>query len=269
MTLATAERRIAALRAAVAPPPAVLSPLQVAAAAGIVPDPWQRDVLTSTDRQLIILASRQSGKSTTTAILAAHRAAFHPKSLVLVVSPTLRQSGELFRKTRDVLAALGDAAPPAVAESALRVELANGSRVVSLPGVEGTVRGYSAPDLIVFDEASRAEDGLYFALRPMLATNPAARLILLSTPWGRQGFFFDVWTEGGPGWRRVKATAEEVPRISAAWLAAERAALPAIVFQQEYECSFAEPAGAVFAEEHVRRALNPAVLPLWGGPHAA
>ncbi len=164
---------------------------------------------------------------------------------------------------RDVLAALGPAAPPAVAESALRVELANGSRVVSLPGQEQTIRGYSAPDLVLFDEAARADDRLYYAIRPMLATNPAARLILLSTPFGTQGFFHDVWTHGGPAWFRVTVTAEQIPRISSAWLAAERAALPDLVYRQEYLCEFAEPAGAVFREEDVAALIDPTIEPLF------
>ena len=46
------------------------------------------------------------------------------------------------------------------AESALRLELANGSRVISLPGVEKTTRGYSKANLIILDEASRIEDSL-------------------------------------------------------------------------------------------------------------
>ncbi len=119
---------------------------------------------------------------------------------------------------RDVLAALGPAAPPAVAESALRVELANGSRVVSLPGQEQTIRGYSAPDLVLFDEAARADDRLYYAIRPMLATNPAARLILLSTPFGTQGFFH----------QRLAVVAAAEALTAAGGLEAPRAAVSAL-----------------------------------------
>jgi hypothetical protein len=55
--------------------------------------------------------------------------------------------------------------PEAVAESALRLELANGSRIVSLPGSGETVRGYSAPRLVIVDEASRVPDELMGANR--------------------------------------------------------------------------------------------------------
>jgi hypothetical protein len=38
-----------------------------------------------------------------------------------------------------------------MAESALRAELANGSRIIALPGTEKTVRGYAAADLLVIE----------------------------------------------------------------------------------------------------------------------
>src|SRR5215212_8041451 len=67
------------------------------------PDPWQADLLRSDARQIVMLCSRQSGKSTVTSVLAAHQALYSPGSLTLIVSPSLRQSGELYGKVRAVL----------------------------------------------------------------------------------------------------------------------------------------------------------------------
>ncbi len=39
------------------------------------------------------------------------------------------------------------------------------------------------------DEAARVSDELYRAVRPMLATS-GGRIVLLSTPFGKRGFFF-------------------------------------------------------------------------------
>jgi len=52
---------------------------------------------------------------------------------------------------------------------------------VSLPGDEGTVRGFSGVSLLVIDEAARVADPLYFAVRPMLAVSQG-RLVALDTP---------------------------------------------------------------------------------------
>src|SRR5262249_10690824 len=116
--------------------------------ANLPPDPWQHDVLTSTATRMLLLCSRQTGKSTLAASLALQAALLRPRSLVLLLSPSLRQSGELFRKVLDVFGALGR--PMGVAaQSALRLELTNGSRVVSLPGDEATIRGFSGVALLV------------------------------------------------------------------------------------------------------------------------
>ena len=66
-------------------------------------------------------------------------------------------------------------------DNRLSFTLSNGSRVVSLPGTSETVRGFSAPRLVIEDEAAFVEDGVYGAVRPMLAVS-SGRLILMSTP---------------------------------------------------------------------------------------
>ena len=117
-----------------------LDPVVLSQQAGLEPDPWQRDVLRSTAPRLLLNCSRQSGKSTVVAMLAVHTALYEPGSLVLLLSPTLRQSGELFKKCAGVYQALGRPVP-SQSESALQLELENGNRIVSLPGKEGTIRG--------------------------------------------------------------------------------------------------------------------------------
>ncbi len=241
-----------------------LDPVRLAARAGLDPDPWQADLLRADTRQAILLCSRQSGKSTTTAILATHQAVYTPSSLVLLLSPSLRQSQELYRKVRDVYAAVGGDVPRPSEESALRLELANGSRVVSLPGKEATVRGFSGVALLIVDEASRVPDALYQAVRPMLAVS-GGRLVLLSTPFGKRGFFHQEWSAGGLGWKRVKVTAADCPRIPADWLAAERATIGDWWFDQEYDCEFKDAVDSYFRGEDIEAMASADIRPLFGG----
>src|SRR5438045_932687 len=100
---------------------------------GFEPDPWQRTFLRSKGRRLLLLASRQVGKSTVTGVLALHTALFTPGALVLVISPSLRQSGELFRAK--VCRFYDQLGRPVACEkdTETTLHLANGSRVVSLP----------------------------------------------------------------------------------------------------------------------------------------
>ena len=91
------------------------------------------------------MSFQTDSKSTVTAIMALHEALYSSSALVLLLSPSLRQSQELFRKLLHAYGAVANK-PPSLQESSLRLELPNGSRIVSLPGKEETVRGFSGRD---------------------------------------------------------------------------------------------------------------------------
>jgi hypothetical protein len=216
---------------------------------GFVPDDWQADLLRSTAVQIIVCVARQTGKSTTTAIKGLHTAVYDP-GLVLLVSPSLRQSRELFGK---VTGFLKDLHPAEILEEDNKSSctLANGSRIVSLPGDARTIRGYSSPKVIIVDEAAYVDHAMFIALRPMRAATPGGcQLILLSTPNGRQSgqYFFETWFHG-QGWERYEVRAAECPRISSEFLANERRELGELLFSQEYELQFIDAESAVFSSE--------------------
>lgn len=221
-------------------------------ALGLDPDPWQAEVLRSDAKRILLNCSRQSGKSTITAALALHTAIFQPGSLVLCLSPTLRQSGELFRNVSRFYGV--DPSIPSRSESALRLELENGSRIVSLPGQEQTVRGYAGVSLLVVDEAARVPDGLYYSVRPMLAVSDG-RLIALSTPFGNRGWFYEAW-HGSEAWKKWKIPASKCPRISEEFLAEELRVLGSYWFQQEYECKFLDAQTQLLKKEDVERMFD-------------
>ncbi|HZS09424.1 MAG TPA: phage terminase large subunit [Blastocatellia bacterium] len=238
-----------------------LDPALLAIRSGLAPDKWQADLLRSDAKQMILLCSRQSGKSTTTSFLALHQAIYRPGSLVLLLAPALRQSQELFRKLKAAYNTISDTAP-LTEESALRLEFSNGSRIICLPGKEATIRGFSGVSLLVVDEASRVEDALYASIRPMLAVS-GGRIILLSTPFGKRGFFFEEWQNGGDAWHRAKVTAEQCPRISREFLEQEKRSIGDWWFRQEYLCEFVDSIDQVFSTEDIMRALDPELKPLF------
>jgi len=136
-----------------------LDPSLIFRARGFEADSWQRDVLLAQEREILLNCCRQAGKSTVTSPLALHTALFKPKSDALLLSPGQRQSQEIFRKVRDAYNAI-ERPVRCTYETQLRMELANGSRILCLPGKEATIRGYT-PILIIIDEASRVPDDLY------------------------------------------------------------------------------------------------------------
>jgi hypothetical protein len=240
-----------------------LDPVLLAQDCGIEPDPWQGRLLRERPRRALLCCSRQSGKTLVTVLLAIWQALYEAPALVLILSPSLRQSGEVFRALMALYGKL-KGAPELRQESVLRCELANGSRILSLPGTEKTIRGYSKADLIVIDEAARVEDELLAAARPMMAVSEGGgRLIALSTPAGKRGWFYEAWESGSEEWHRVRVPASECPRITKEFLAEELKELGALRFSEEYELAFLEPDEAVFSTAIIDSAFTPEVLPLW------
>jgi hypothetical protein len=237
-----------------------LNPIKFAQSRGLDPDPWQRELLLSSEKRIILNCSRQSGKSTIAAILALHHALNDPGALVLVLSPSLRQSGELFKKVMGFYKDPGKLMASET-ETALTLQLHNKSRIVSLPGKEQTIRGFSGVSLLIVDEAARVDDELYYAVRPMLAVSQG-RMILLSTPFGKRGFFFNEWSTSR-AWKKIKITAYECPRIAPVFLEEERLALGDWWFRQEYECEFSENVDAYFSYEEIQAAVSNDVKPLF------
>jgi hypothetical protein len=88
----------------------------------------------------------------------------------------------------------------------------------------------------------------------MLAVS-RGRMICLSTPWGRRGWFFETW-HGKEEWQRVRIPAQECPRISKEFLAQERLAIGDRWFEQEYECRFLDTINSVFNYEDIMAAVN-------------
>jgi hypothetical protein len=170
--------------------------------------------------------------------------------LVLLVSPSLRQSSELFRKVSDFLDK-PEVRPTLIEDNKLSCTLNNKSRIVSLPSSEATIRGFSGANLIIEDEASRVPDELYRAVRPMLAVSKG-RLILMSTPFGKRGHFHDEWINE-EGWERVLVPGTECPRISREFLDEERRSLGEWWFKQEYMCEFMDVVDAAFRTEEIRK----------------
>jgi len=229
-------------------------PIALAQSAGITLDPWQGQFVSSRSKRLFLNCSRQIGKSTAVAVLADDTALYGPRpTTTLLLSPSLRQSNELFRRCLEIYRA-ADKPVPSEAETLLRLELENGSRIVSLPGKEETIRGIPAVDLLVIDEASRVSDALYKSVRPMLAVK-GGRLVLLSSPFGTRGFFYEEYQRRAR-WEYYEINAYQCPRISQEFLDGELEAMGPWWFDQEYMCKFQDAVDASFRSEDIERLIK-------------
>jgi hypothetical protein len=223
-------------------------------------DEWQKRLLRGRHSRLMLNCSRQAGKSTVTACIALLEVICFAPALVLVICPAARQSKEFLRNVSRFSKRLG---VKSTQESTTHMEFANGSRILALPSEEETIRGFSEVGLLILDEASRIPDELYNSVKPMLAVSNG-RIAILSTPYGKRGFFHKEWTTGEE-WERVMVTAEQCPRITKSFLDKERRDLGHIFFRQEYMCEFAELTNAVFSFADVQAAMSTDIKPLFGG----
>jgi hypothetical protein len=251
-------KRLAAKRAGQSP---VLTqiredPARILTLGGIPnPDPWQTDCLRCSDRRLLMLSCRQAGKSLVAGALALREALLNSGATVLLLAPVQRQAVECLHDK--VFRLWGGLGRPLAGETenATRLQLSNGSRIIALPGEEKNIRGFASVSLLVIDEAARVPDALYAGVRPMLAAS-RGKLLCLSSAWGRQGWFYEAWANGGADWRRVSVKAADVGRIDPDFLAEERRVLGERVYSREYENVFSSGDDAYFDYDSVQRALQ-------------
>lgn len=203
------------------------------------PDPWQKEVLSDTTSNWILNASRQSGKTTVVAAKALYEA-MCCGSFVLVIAQALDQALEFHKRVMKLYSA-----NPVVEflerPTKTRLLLANGGELQCRPHNEGTVRSRSAVNLLVIDEASRVDDEMWSAVRPMLAVS-RGRTCLLSTPHGKRGFFWNEW-DRGKGWKRKQVSWRQCPRITPEFIEEEREKL--VDVEEEYECMFRDSDGTM------------------------
>ena len=135
-----------------------------------------------------------------------------PGSLSVIACPSQNQSAEALRKVRDMVLMAG---AKLMTDNVFRLELANGSRVLALPGTQSSIRGLTVDAWIVADEAAQLDPAIMAALHPMRTQRPHARFAMLSTAWSRTDPFWSVWDNDDPSWMRIHATIDVEPTLIA------------------------------------------------------
>jgi Terminase large subunit, T4likevirus-type, N-terminal len=228
---------------------------------GIAFDSTQDRFLRSTSKRSVLNCHRQWGKSTVMAARSLHRMIYRAPWFVVAISPSGRQSAELLRKLTGFASLIG-VEGRSDGDNQISFMLAGGSRFVGLPAAEGRMRGFSSVNDLLIDEASRVTDEIYLAARPFVAASDGD-LTLVSTPFGKRGFFYRAAAGDDAGrWDRVRVTAEESGRFAAEFLEEERSELGDRWYLQEYGCEFTDTSGSIFPHDVILSALQNDVEPL-------
>lgn len=219
-------------------------------------DSWQRDVL---DHQgsLTIRAGRQVGKSEVISEKACRLAIDNPGTVTMIIAASQRQSGMLFEKVTAKLLHMGvelDEKP-----TLTRVVLENGSRIYSLPaGRSGYfIRGFTL-DFLIADEAAFIPETVWTAVTPMMAVSQQLRgfgwIILLSTPFGRGGYYYDSFTD--KSFKAYHVSSEDCKRISKDFLRKEKKRMTKVEYAQEYLGEFTEAFNQFFPTELIKDCMT-------------
>jgi hypothetical protein len=214
------------------------------AAFGLTALPWQAAYLRE-ERPTAVLKGRQVGASLAAAALAISAARYAAAANAVIVSPSLKQSAEILGRARAGLRRLGVQLEQ---DSASMLRLANGSRIVSLPGTARSVRGWTAR-LLILDEAAYIGHETFIAARALVATG--GRLVVQSTPADEVDDFHEIVTAEDPAWARFTVRSDEVPTIAPEFLEAERRAMSPDAFATEYECEFGKAGASLFTADRL------------------
>ena len=223
-------------------------------------DRWQRDVL-DFDGNITIRSGRQVGKSEVISAKSAQFAERHPGTTTLIIAASQRQSSLLFEKVRAQFERIEDGGRPMFAEipTLTKIVLRNGSKIYSLPaGRTGYfIRGFTI-DLLIADEAAYIPEEVWKAVIPMIAVSRKVRgmgfIILLSTPFGRGGYFFDSFTDRD--FKQFHVSSESCRRIPKDFLRKEKGRLSKAEYAQEYLGEFTDEFNQYFKTELIKSCMT-------------
>ncbi len=202
-------------------------------------DDWQIDIL-DTEGHICLRSGRQVGKSTVISIKAGDYAMSNNNKVIMVIASVERQAQLLFEK---VLAYIYQTSKQSIKTGKDRptkhkLMLKNGSIIHCLPTGESGygIRGYTI-DLLIADEAAFIPEAVWSAVTPMMATTKG-NIILLSTPYGRQGYFARCFSDDA--YTKFHISSEECDRIDKDFLKHEKQTMTKLQYSQEYLGEFVD-----------------------------
>lgn len=221
---------------------------------GLKPFPYQVRLLEDKSKRIVACMGRQSGKTTTIAIKAIFFADTNPNTTVLITSPSLRQSMIMFDKIANFIYSTAHFHNKIARMTRTLIQFQNGSRIIALPCSENLLRGYTAHMVICDEAAFMPEEIITQIIFPMLSTTDGYA-IFLSTPWGKNHFFYRAFIN--PAYSVHKVKSSECPLIKPEFLAEMKQNMTKEAYIMEYEAEFAEASNSYFSQDLIRTCIDP------------
>lgn len=220
---------------------------------------YQRAILQGflDNRNTIVMAGRQLGKSTVSVAYLLWEAMFKSEQTILVVSNVFSAAGEIMERVRYSYELLPDWLKPGVSVyNKASITFDNKSRVIARATTKNSGRGLSLSVLYV-DELSAVDTKkakeFWSAIRPTLSTG--GKCIITSTPSSDEDLFATIWRAslntfddhgieipngiGRNGFKAIKYTWRAHPDRDDQWERDERSAMgDDEKFEREHNCDF-------------------------------
>ena len=217
---------------------------------GYDPYEYQEKFLKSDTKRIAFRSGRQIGKTTMCAVKALYKAYTYTSQEILILAPVQRQASLMFWQIKQFIAQNEDIKECVIRETMTQIYFENGSRLHCIPGghTGAGIRGFS-PNLIIVDEAAWLPEEVFVAIEPSLAVTDGD-MVLVSTPYGKRGFFFESFSDDEYDTYHVRSS--ECPRITEKFLKSKKNRMTKNDYLQEYEGEFIAESDVMFPIELIK-----------------
>ena len=220
---------------------------------------WQKDVADllmkpGEGKTVVVKSRRQTGKSTLISSLLCYYSFNFAGSDSFVVSPTMAQAKNIFNQVNDAVSKGSQSLIQKANAQDLELKFVNNSTISFKSAAMGQrLRGYNSNALIALDECAFQPDDILPLVLPWSDWHKA-NVLMVSSPFVRQGFFYNYFCQGEEGingitsvdWTDPKYKEEMDKILSPERLEMYRRQLPKNQFLTEYLGQWMDDDGMVF-----------------------
>lgn len=196
-------------------------------------------------RNFILMAARQTGKTTTITAYFAWYLCFHTDRNLAILANKFATTTEIVSKVMYIFKGLPFFLKPGIVSAgATGMRLDNGCMLTSQATTKTAVLGF-AIHVLYIDEFAHIQQNtareFWRAVYPTLSASIISQCILSSTPYGQDNLFFEIWDKAVKGknsfsWKQVNYY--EVPGHDDKWAEQMRRDFGEEEFAQEFELKF-------------------------------
>lgn len=203
------------------------------------------DMFLPTNRNVIICASRQIGKTTTLCSIIAHKLCFNQSYSTLLVANTEKTSIEIVSKLTEIFRNLPYFLKPGcISFGKTAIKLDNGSQILSSATTNTASIGFTI-NFVLLDEFAHVPENIvnnfWRSIYPTLSSSKISQCAIISTPNGTTNKYYEIWEgsiNGQNSFKNMRIDFWRVPGRDQAWADQMRKDFGEEEFAQEFELQF-------------------------------